>query len=139
MIASDPLRMRRSRAPVSGRLRSMKKRPVASFASMRAAVPFPALFFSNTKVLEYIWANELEPGTIESSPYSDNIKLIVVRSGPTEEGWYDEKRAVYRDYVAAFGAKPKAKIGAVAFMCDSDSTASRAAAIFDDIKIFTEQ
>jgi hypothetical protein len=103
----------------------------------RMYVIFPAMFFTNTKVLEYIWSKDLQVGTISSSPYSDNIKLIVVESGPNDvNAWVSEERNIYEDYVIAFNAKPRLKIGAIAFMCDSDSTESNAEAFFDDIKVF---
>ncbi len=106
----------------------------------RVYVIFPALFFSNSKVLEYVWAEDLGAGGISSSPYSDNIKLIVAESGAKEgEGWVSEDRDVYEDYVAAFGAKPKLDMGAIAIMCDSDSTDSSAEAFFDDIKIYFKE
>ncbi|MBL7070705.1 MAG: DUF3047 domain-containing protein [Candidatus Omnitrophica bacterium] len=106
----------------------------------RVYVIFPAIFFSNTKVLEYVWARDLEAGEISSSPYSDNIKLMVVESGPSaEDKWVTEERNIYVDYLLAFKSKPKAKIGAIAFMCDSDSTGSSAEAFFDDIKVFYKE
>ena len=106
----------------------------------RVYVVFPALFFSHTKVLEYIWAEDLDVGTVSSSPYSDNIKLIVAESGAKEGGeWVLEERDIYEDYLSAFNAKPKLKIGAIAFMCDSDSTKSNAEAYFDEIKLFLKE
>ena len=106
----------------------------------RVYVIFRALFFSNSKVLEYIWAEDLKVGTISSSPYSDNIKLIVVESGLNEENrWVFEERDIYKDYILAFKTKPKLKIGTIAFMCDSDSTKTSAEAFFDEIKIFYKE
>lgn len=103
----------------------------------RVYVIFPALFFSNSKVLEYIWAKDLKTEAISSSPYSDNIKLIVAESGLNEENkWVLEERDIYEDYLLAFNAKPRSNISAIAFMCDSDSTKSSAEAFFDEIKIF---
>ena len=102
----------------------------------RVYVIFPALFFSNSKVLEYIWAKDLKVGTVSSSPYSDNIKLIVAESGLKEEnGWVFEERDIYEDYLLAFNTRPRSKIGNIAFMCDSDSTGSSAEAYFDEIRI----
>ena len=101
----------------------------------RMYVIFPAIFFANSKALEYVWANGSAPGTIVSSPYSANIKVIVVESGEKGE-WASEERDIYKDYVEAFGAKPTLKIGAISFMCDSDSTKSRAETLFADINIF---
>ena len=98
---------------------------------------FQVRFFSKTKVLEYIWVKDLEVGTISSSPYSDNIKLIVVESGLKEDGqWVYEERDIYKDYLEAFDIEPRLDIRAIAFMCDADSTKSKADALFDDIKIF---
>jgi hypothetical protein len=101
----------------------------------RIYVIFPAVFFPKSKALEYVWANDAEPGAIVSSPYSPNIKVIVVESG-LKEGWAEEERDIYKDYVAAFGSKPIRAIGAISFMCDSDSTKSKAEAFFGGIKIF---
>ncbi len=101
----------------------------------RFYVIFPAIFFANSKALEYVWANDAKPGTIVSSPYSQNIKVIVAESG-RREGWAEEERDIYKDYVAAFGSRPMLAIGAISFMCDSDSTKSKAETFFDDIKVF---
>ena len=102
----------------------------------RLYIIFPTLFLAKSKIIEYIWVRDLKIGTISSSPYSDNIKLIAVESGLKEEGkWVFEERNIYEDYVSAFKEKPKRKIGAIAFMCDSDSTNSSAEAYFDEIKI----
>lgn len=105
----------------------------------RVYVIFPALFFSNSKVLEYIWAKDLKVGTIASSPYSDNIKIIVAESGPKDGSWVTEDRNIYRDYVSAFNSNLSLKIGAIAFMCDSDSSGSAAEAFFDEIKLYYKE
>ena len=101
----------------------------------RVYVIFPALFFANSKVLEYVWTRDLPAGTIASSPYSGNIKIVVLESGERAE-WAAEERDIYKDYVEAFSAKPQLAIGAIAFMCDSDSTKTKAEAFFGDIKLF---
>lgn len=125
--------------PVKKSPDNLSSREEDDFAA-RLYVIFPALFFSSTKVLEYIWAENVEAGTVSSSPYSDNIKLIVAESGLREGNeWVTEERYIYEDYIAAFKSKPKLKIGAIAFMCDSDSTKSSADACFDEIKIFYKQ
>ena len=101
----------------------------------RMYVIFPAIFFANSKALEYVWAKDSTPGIITSSPYSANIKRIVLESGKTGE-WVSEERDIYNDYMLAFGSKPARAIGAISFMCDSDSTKSNAEAFFGDINIF---
>jgi len=102
----------------------------------RVYVIFPALFFTNSRSIEYIWAEKLPEGTIAASPYSRNLQLIVVETGKNDDGdWVFEERDIYEDYVKAFGKPPRARIGAIAFMTDADSTKSTAEAFYDDIKI----
>ncbi|HLD82749.1 MAG TPA: DUF3047 domain-containing protein, partial [Candidatus Omnitrophota bacterium] len=57
------------------------------------------------------------------------------RSSDSQAGdWALESRNVYEDYSMLFGKKPKSA-GAIAIMCDADSTKSQAEASFDDIAI----
>ena len=102
----------------------------------RVYVIFPAMFFTNSKVLEYIWAETLPEGMIGTSPYSKNIKLIVARSGPNKDKkWFQEDRDIAADYMKAFGAKPEYNIGAVAFMTNTEHTGTSADAMYDDIDL----
>ena len=102
------------------------------FAS-RVYVIFPALFFSGSRSLEYIWAEDIPEGTIESSPWSRNIKLFVLRSGREDpQGWVEEKRDIFEDYVKAFGEEPDSNVGAIAIMTDSDSTSTTCDAYYDE-------
>jgi len=92
--------------------------------------------FLNIKSLEYIWDESLPEGTIKSSPYSDNIKLIVAESGKDNiNRWVLEKRNIPEDYKKAFGCKCPARVGAIALMTDSDNTISTAEAFYKDIKV----
>lgn len=102
----------------------------------RVYVIFPALFFTNSKVLEYIWAETLPEGLIGTSPYSKNIKLIVVRSGPNpDKKWFQEDRDITADYIKAFGARPEYDIGAVAFMTNTEHTGTSADSMYDEINL----
>ena len=102
----------------------------------RIYVIFPAFFFTNLKVLEYIWAETLPEGLIGTSPYSNNIKLMVVRSGPNKDKkWFTETRDIIADYRKAFGASPEHDIGAVAFMTNTEHTGTSADAMYDDISL----
>ena len=103
----------------------------------RVYVIFPFWSFSSSKFLEYVWAEDVPVGTVIDSPFSDeNVKLIVVRSGRAAEGeWLSETRNVYEDYIKAFGEKPRLHPGAIAIMCDADSTKTSAESLFDDIVI----
>ncbi len=102
----------------------------------RVYVIFPAIFFTNSQSLEYVWAESVEKGTVVDSPYSKNLKIMVLRSGKKDvEEWVSEERDIYEDYKNVFKTEPKYNIGAVAFMTDADSTKSTAEACYDDIKI----
>ncbi len=96
----------------------------------------PALFFTNSKVLEYVWAETLPVGTVGSSPYSTNIKLIVTRSGPNKDNaWFQEEWDLVKDYRMVFGRTPEYDIGAVAFMTNAEHTETGAESLYDDIKL----
>lgn len=102
----------------------------------RVYVIFPAAFFTNSKVLEYIWSETLPEGMIGTSPYSKNIKLIVARSGPNKDKkWFREDRNIAADYAKAFGRSPEYNIGAVAFMTNTEHTGTSADAMYDDINL----
>ena len=102
----------------------------------RVYVIFPAMFFTNSKVLEYIWAETLPEGMIGTSPYSKNIKLIVARSGPNlDKKWFQEDRDIAADYMKAFGKSSEYDIGAVAFMTNTEHTGTSADAMYDEIKL----
>ena len=96
---------------------------------------FPSLFFTNIKSLEYVWDRNLPEGTIITSPYFKNIKIIVAESGEKNLGnWVSEKRNVYEDFKKAFGRRP-GEVGAIAIMTDSDNSISTAEANYDEIKV----
>jgi hypothetical protein len=102
----------------------------------RVYVIFLAPFFTNSKVLEYIWAETLPEGMIGTSPYSKNIKLIVARSGANKDKkWFREDRDIAADYLKAFGMRPEYDIGAVAFMTNAEHTGTSADAMYDEIKL----
>ncbi|MFC1807719.1 DUF3047 domain-containing protein [Candidatus Omnitrophota bacterium] len=101
----------------------------------RLYVIFPRLAFNHTRSLEYVWDQELPEGTIMTSPYFKNIKIIVAESGRKNIGkWIYEERNVYDDYIQAFGKKP-GEAGAIAIMTDTDNTQSTAEANYDEIKV----
>ncbi|MDB4349518.1 DUF3047 domain-containing protein [Omnitrophica bacterium] len=105
----------------------------------RVYVIFPFLTFSFSKFLEYVWADDMPVGTVINSPYGKNVKIIVIRSGPAPEaGWVNESRNIYEDYKMAFGRTPTRRAGAIAIMCDADSTKTVAESFFDSIEISKE-
>lgn len=101
----------------------------------RFYIIFPKASFKLTKTLEYVWDKELPEGTIMTSPYFKNIKIIVVESSDkNQENWISEERNVREDFKKCFGAEP-GSVGAIAIMTDTDNTASTAEAYYDEIKV----
>jgi hypothetical protein len=102
----------------------------------RVYVIFPTFFVLNSKVLEYIWSENLPVGATGTSPYSKNIRLTVLESGLASPGeWRTEERDIVADYVKAFGREPDRDVGAVSFMTNAEHTGSSAKAMYDDIKL----
>jgi len=102
----------------------------------RVYVIFPAKFLLNSRVLEYVWAKDLPVGTTGTSPYSKNIKLIVLRSGIDKEmKWFPEERDIVSDHLKMFGRLPDYNIGAVAFMTNTEHTGTSAEALYGDIRL----
>ena len=103
----------------------------------RVYVIFPANVFIFSRCLEYVWDNALEEGTITKSPLSGRIKVFVLRKGK-KKGWIHEERNVFKDYLEAYGEDPEDfedKVGAIAFMVDTDDTNSQAISYIDEVRI----
>jgi len=101
----------------------------------RFYVIFPRLAFNLTKSLEYVWDEDIPEGTVMTSPYFKNIKIIVIESGKKNLGkWVSEERNVYEDYKLAFGRNP-GEAGAIAIMTDTDNSLSTAEAHYDEVKV----
>ena len=102
----------------------------------RVYVIFTAGFILNSKVLEYVWTETLPVGATGTSPYSKNIKLMVLESGRSEDGqWRTEERDILADYRKMFGQSPERDMGMVGFMTNTEHTRTSANAMYDDIKI----
>lgn len=102
----------------------------------RFYIVFLSKFFINFRCVEYVWDESLPENMIMESPYSDQIKQIVIQSGPSPKGqWISETRNVLEDYKQLFGEKPSLKVAAIALMTDSEGSGAEAEAFFDDIRI----
>jgi len=97
-------------------------------------VVFYSKFFLKTKSIQYIWAEGLPVGSVADNPYTRNVKLLVLESGPSAE-WKHEERNIKDDYRMLFGEDLNKNIDAIAFMTDSDSTRTDARAYYDNIKV----
>ncbi len=107
----------------------------------RVYIIFLGANFFKSDVIEYIWDEKIPVGTTASSPYSDRIKLYVLRNGPAPEasgGWFEEERNVYEDYKKLYGRPPEKPVGAIALMSDSDNTRTSSEADFTSITLKTK-
>lgn len=83
--------------------------------------------------INYIWESRAPVGTTVPNPYTDQVHMIVVESGPAKRDiWITEERNVYEDYKRAFGQDPP-MISGVAIMTDTDNTGESAEAYYGDI------
>lgn len=83
--------------------------------------------------INYIWESEAPVGTAVPNPFTDQVHMIVVESGPSKIGtWVTEERNVYEDYKQVFGEEPP-MISGVAIMTDTDNTGESATAYYGDI------
>jgi hypothetical protein len=83
--------------------------------------------------INYIWESKAPKGTVVSNPYADQVKMIVMESGPDRlNQWVSEERNLYEDYKKAFGEEPPL-ISGVAIMTDTDNTGESATAYYGDI------
>ena len=88
--------------------------------------------------INYIWESKAPKGTVVPNPYTDQVKMIVVESGPDRlNQWVTEERNIYEDYKKAFGEEPPL-ISGVAIMTDTDNTGESATAYYGDI-VFKKQ
>ncbi|MBF0216238.1 MAG: DUF3047 domain-containing protein [Candidatus Omnitrophica bacterium] len=102
----------------------------------RVYIIFPSMIFTETQTLEYIWSETDPEGTIMTSPYFKNIKLIVIESGRENmDKWVFEERNILEDFTKAFGKSPSRNVGAISLMTDTDNTMSTAEAFYKDIKV----
>ncbi len=102
----------------------------------RFYIVFLSKFFTNFRCVEYVWDESLPEQTKMESPYTDQIRQIVIQSGPPAGGkWVLETRNILEDYELLFGEKPSMKVAAIALMTDSEGTGAEAEAFFDDIRI----
>lgn len=83
--------------------------------------------------INYIWESRAPIGTTVPNPFTDQVYMIVVESGPAKlNTWVTETRNVYEDYKRAFGEDPPV-ISGVAIMTDTDNTGEAAVSYYGDI------
>ena len=83
--------------------------------------------------INYIWESRAPVGTAVPNPFTDQVQMIVVESGPDKlNTWITEEQNVYEAYKRAFGQEPP-MISGVAIMTDTDNTGESAEAYYGDI------
>ena len=95
------------------------------------------LAFSRTKAIVYVWETTAPEGLMAqgSAPPLMSIKVVVVRSGPTQNGrWITETRNVYADYRKLYGACDKSPVVCgMRIQINSQHTKTSAESCFADL------
>ena len=116
------------RLPIGGDARVAKRDDQA--AAIYVVFPRWPSPLTRSDVIGYIWDTTAPAESSFPHPRADNVKLIVVESGPQQVGqWRRYQRNVAEDYAALFNRKPP-RVGKVALMSDSNDTRSDSEALF---------
>ena len=103
------------------------------FAARIYVVASHPVFFWKSRALCYVWAGREPVGATWPNPYTDNVMMVVLRSGDSRAGrWVEERRDVAADFRRAFGEVPHS-LDAVAIMTDTDQSGGMATAWYDAI------
>jgi hypothetical protein len=88
------------------------------------------------KVIKYIWSDTLPVGASLNSPFSNDTRILVLRSGRSLMGtWVQERRNVLSDYHQLFGEGEKNPVATgIGVLTDSDNTNSHAIGDYADFQ-----
>jgi hypothetical protein len=85
--------------------------------------------------LMYVWENRFPPGTVLTSSYTEQVKMVVVGTGRDRIGtWKSFVRNYVNDYRRSFGHPPGRLVG-VGVMTDTDNTGESVEAFYGDIEL----
>ena len=91
-----------------------------------------------TKAVNYVWSSNQSVGSSWHNPYSNQARMIALRSGqPQSAQWETEKRNVRADFQKLFG-EDVTNIDVIALMTDTDNTGGSATAYYSDIVFSAE-
>jgi hypothetical protein len=78
------------------------------------------------KAIKYIWSDTLPVGSSFPSPYSSTTRIVVIRSGRSQQGtWVSEKRDVLADYLLIYGEGVRNPVASgIGILTDADETNS---------------
>lgn len=108
------------------------------------AIRICAIFAKNnplsTEVVQYLWDDYFPVGAHVPSPYSKNVRMLVVESGKpaSSEEWFTEKRDLLDDYEKLFGKTRFSDLKAIAIISNSDDTQTESEAFVKRIWIESE-
>jgi hypothetical protein len=120
-----------TRLPASGDVREQERDDQA--AQVYVVFPRWPAPRTNSDVIGYVWDSRAPVGVQLTSRKAENVRVVVVDSGPSHLGtWQTHERDVARDYVALFGRQPP-RAGKVALMIDSNDTRDQAEALVGDL------
>ncbi len=112
---------------------TMKERTLLKLGRTRYGDQLPAA------ALCYVWDNKQPVDTLQDSPYTSFVKVIVASSGTAQQGqWLSLQRDIAADYRRAFGTEPPTVTG-VAVSVDTDNTAESTVTYFGDIRFDARQ
>jgi hypothetical protein len=88
------------------------------------------------KTIKYVWSDRLPVGACFPSPHSSTTRIMVVRSGRSQQGaWVTESRDVLADYIQIYGEGDKNPVAlGIGLLTDSDDTRSRAVGDYAEFK-----
>lgn len=87
--------------------------------------------------LMYVWDHRHPVGTVLHHPTTSRIRMLVLRSGSTELGrWQDIERDVRADFEQVFGETPTTLTG-IGLMTDANNTRQTAQAWFGPVQLGT--
>jgi hypothetical protein len=89
------------------------------------------------RAIKYVWSDTLPAGSAFNSPFSNETKIVVVRSGRSSMGtWVTEERNVLQDYRTFFGEAEKNPMGkGIAVLTDADNTNSHSVGDYAEIEV----
>lgn len=85
--------------------------------------------------LVYVWANDLAPGTVLTSPRTQRIRYLVVEQGTQHLGqWVRHQRDVRADFERVFNEPPGPIVG-LALMTDTDNTGGHTRTVYGPVSL----
>lgn len=96
------------------------------------------LFGWSTKAVNYVWSSSQTKGSRWTNAYTENARMIALRSGDEQAGeWRQEARDIREDFRQLFGIEVDA-INGIALMTDTDNSGKHAEAWYRGFEFVAE-